>query len=183
MGNLILLGRKTSTSSFSLGSLRSTHSPNMSEEKKEVDYSLNNPDTLTKYRTAATISEKVLAEVSKLCVPGAKFVEVCQKGDKILEEEIDKVYRGKKVIKGFSHPTTVSPSSFITPYTPLTPTRPKLLVKSRMARLSRSSLVLKLTVSVPSSATPSLLANPARSRAARPTWHLPPTTLTSFCCV
>jgi len=92
----------------------------MSEEKKEVDYSLNNPDTLTKYRTAATISEKVLAEVSKLCVPGAKFVEVCQKGDKILEEEIDKVYRGKKVIKGFSHPTTVSPSSFITPYTPLT---------------------------------------------------------------
>merc|ERR1712000_690948 len=99
MGNLILLGRKTSTSSFSLGSLRSTHSPNMSEEKKEVDYSLNNPDTLTKYRTAATISEKVLAEVSKLCVPGAKFVEVCQKGDKILEEEIDKVYRGKKAIK------------------------------------------------------------------------------------
>ena len=65
-----------------------------------ADYSLNNPDTLTKYRTAATISEKVLAEVSKLCVPGAKFVEVCQKGDKILEEEIDKVYRGKKVIKG-----------------------------------------------------------------------------------
>jgi len=92
----------------------------MAEEKKEVDYSLNNPDTLTKYRTAATISEKVLAAVSKLCVPGAKIVEVCQKGDKLMEEEIDKVYRGKKVNKGFSHPTTVSPSSFVTPYTPLT---------------------------------------------------------------
>ncbi|KFH48005.1 Curved DNA-binding protein-like protein [Hapsidospora chrysogenum ATCC 11550] len=98
----------------------------MAEEKKEVaderkiDYSLNNPDTLTKYRTAATISEKVLDAVSKLCVPGAKIVEVCQKGDKLMEEEIDKVYRGKKVNKGFSHPTTVSPSSFVTPYTPLT---------------------------------------------------------------
>jgi curved DNA binding protein len=88
-------------------------------EAKEVDYSLNNPETLTKYKTAAQISEKVLAAVSKLCVPGAKIVEICQKGDKILEDEVAKVYRGKKVTKGFSHPTTVSPSSYITPYTPL----------------------------------------------------------------
>ncbi|KAL6869500.1 hypothetical protein ACO1O0_000826 [Amphichorda felina] len=90
----------------------------MSEEK-DVDYTLNNPDTLTKYKTAAQISEKVLDAVSKLCVPGAKIAEVCQQGDKLMEEEIAKVYRGKKVNKGFAHPTTVSPSSFITPYTPL----------------------------------------------------------------
>lgn len=64
------------------------------------DYTLNNPDTLTKYKTAAQISEKVLAAVSKLCVPGAKIVEVCQKGDALLEEELGKVYRGKKVTKG-----------------------------------------------------------------------------------
>lgn len=38
--------------------------------------------------------------MSKLCVPGAKIVEVCQKGDKLMEEEIAKVYRGKKVNKG-----------------------------------------------------------------------------------
>ncbi|EEY20669.1 curved DNA-binding protein [Verticillium alfalfae VaMs.102] len=85
-----------------------------------VDYTLNNPDTLTKYKTAAQISEKVLAEVTKLIVPGAKIVEICQKGDALIEEELAKVYRGKKVTKGFSHPTTVSPSSFVTPYTPLT---------------------------------------------------------------
>ena len=64
------------------------------------DYTLGNPDTLTKYKTAAQISEKVLAAVSELCVPGAKIVEVCQKGDKLLEEEIAKVYRGKKINKG-----------------------------------------------------------------------------------
>lgn len=75
---------------------------------------------MTKYKTAGQISEKVLAEVAKLCVPGAKIVEVCQKGDKILEEEVAKVYRGKKVAKGFSHPTTISPASYVTPYTPLT---------------------------------------------------------------
>ena len=66
-----------------------------------ADYTLGNPDTLTKYKTAAQISEKVLAAVSKLCVPGAKIVEVCQKGDQLLEEEVAKVYRGKKINKGW----------------------------------------------------------------------------------
>ncbi|KAM0434422.1 hypothetical protein ACHAPT_003518 [Fusarium lateritium] len=89
-------------------------------DNKEIDYTLANPDTLTKYKTAAQISEKVLAEVSKLVVPGAKIVDICQQGDKLIEEEIAKVYRGKKINKGFSHPTTVSPASYVTPYTPLT---------------------------------------------------------------
>ncbi|CCC08312.1 hypothetical protein SMACR_01860 [Sordaria macrospora] len=87
--------------------------------KQEIDYSLNNPDTLTKYKTAAQISEKVLAEVSKLVVAGEKIVDICAKGDKLIEEELAKVYRGKKITKGFAHPTTVSPAAFVTPYTPL----------------------------------------------------------------
>ncbi|KAK4176077.1 peptidase M24, structural domain-containing protein [Triangularia setosa] len=91
----------------------------MTTEEKPVDYTLNNPDTLTKYKTAAQISEKVLAEVSKLCVAGSKIVDICEKGDKLIEEEVAKVYRGKKITKGFSHPTTVSPAAFVTPYTPL----------------------------------------------------------------
>ncbi|PFH57479.1 hypothetical protein XA68_15010 [Ophiocordyceps unilateralis] len=92
----------------------------MLEEKETVDYSLNNADTLTKYKTAGQIAEKVLAAVAELCVPGEKIVDICQKGDKLIEDEIAKVYRGKKVAKGFSHPTTVSPASYVTPYTPLT---------------------------------------------------------------
>ncbi|KAH6664835.1 putative curved DNA-binding protein [Halenospora varia] len=90
------------------------------KEVEEIDYTLNNPDTLTKYKSAAQISQKVLEAVSALCVAGEKIVTICEKGDKLLEEEIAKVYRGKKVTKGISHPTTVSPSSFVTPYTPLT---------------------------------------------------------------
>ncbi|KAL8972560.1 MAG: hypothetical protein Q9183_000486 [Haloplaca sp. 2 TL-2023] len=88
-------------------------------EEVAVDYTLNNPDTLTKYKTAAQISHKVLETVSGWCVEGAKILSLCQKGDKLLEEEIAKVYKGKKISKGISHPTTVSPSSYITPYTPL----------------------------------------------------------------
>ncbi|KAI1927936.1 hypothetical protein LOZ58_005953 [Ophidiomyces ophidiicola] len=105
-------------------------------ESTEIDYTLNNPDTLTKYKTAAQISHKVLEAVTGWCVEGAKIIDLCEKGDKLLEEEVGKVYKGKKVPKGtsdlilyclllantslgISHPTTVSPSSFVTPYTPL----------------------------------------------------------------
>jgi len=38
--------------------------------------------------------------VTALCVAGEKIVTICEKGDKLLEEEIEKVYRGKKIVKG-----------------------------------------------------------------------------------
>ncbi|CRG83687.1 curved DNA-binding protein (42 kDa protein) [Talaromyces islandicus] len=88
-------------------------------ETSEVDYTLNNPDTLTKYKTAAQISQKVLESVTGWCLEGSKIIEICQKGDQLLDEEIAKVFKGKKITKGIGHPTTVSPSSFVTPYTPL----------------------------------------------------------------
>ncbi|KAF2878108.1 hypothetical protein BDV95DRAFT_624669 [Massariosphaeria phaeospora] len=86
---------------------------------RKVDYTLSNPDTLTKYKVAAQISEKVLKEVSGWCEEGANIVELCERGDKLLEEEVGKVYKGKKVAKGIGHCTTISPSAYITPYTPL----------------------------------------------------------------
>ena len=61
-----------------------------------IDYTLANPDNLTKWKTAAAISEKVLAAVSQLCVAGEKIITICQKGDKIIEEEVAKVYRTTK---------------------------------------------------------------------------------------
>lgn len=57
--------------------------------------------------------------MKKLCVEGAKILEICQKGDKLLEDEVAKVYKGKKITKGISHPCTISPSTYVTPYTPL----------------------------------------------------------------
>jgi ERBB-3 binding protein len=64
------------------------------------DYSLANPDTLTKLKTAADISLKVLKAVKLLCVPNANLLELCEKGDSLLEEETAKVYKGKKISKG-----------------------------------------------------------------------------------
>lgn len=88
-------------------------------EAAAVDYTLANPDTLTKYKVAAEISQKVLKEVSGWIKEDASIVELCERGDKLLEEEVSKVYKGKKVAKGVGHCTTISPSSYITPYTPL----------------------------------------------------------------
>jgi len=53
------------------------------------------------------------------CKAGANIVELCERGDKLLDDEVAKVYKGKKITKGIAHPTTVSPSSYVTPYTPL----------------------------------------------------------------
>lgn len=41
-----------------------------------------------------------MVEVLKLCVVGSKIVDICEKGDKFIEEEVVKVYCGKKIIKG-----------------------------------------------------------------------------------
>ena len=64
--------------------------------------------------------EPRLINLTGWCVEGTKIVGVCQRGDKLLDDEISKVYKGKKIAKGIAHPTTVSPGTFITPYTPLT---------------------------------------------------------------
>ncbi|EFQ86726.1 hypothetical protein PTT_17936 [Pyrenophora teres f. teres 0-1] len=85
----------------------------------DQNYSLANPDTITKYKVAADISQKVLKEVSGWIAADASIVELCERGDKLLEEEVSKVYKGKKVPKGVGHCTTISPSAYITPYTPL----------------------------------------------------------------
>ncbi|KAF8458448.1 curved DNA-binding protein [Terfezia claveryi] len=94
---------------------------NAKPKTEEIDYSLANPDTVTKYKDAAAISQRVLVEIEKAAVDGASLVSLCEKGDKLLEEETAKVYNSKKVkvVKGIAFPTTVSPADIITPYSPL----------------------------------------------------------------
>jgi hypothetical protein len=43
-----------------------------------------------RYKIAATISHKVLEEVTKWLGDGEKIVDLCIKGDKLLEEELSK---------------------------------------------------------------------------------------------
>lgn len=72
------------------------------------DYTLANPDTLTKYKTAAQISHKALEHVTGLCKEGEKIVTICEQGDKYLEAEIAKVFKGKKIEKGWASLRTLA---------------------------------------------------------------------------
>ncbi|EEB05372.1 curved DNA-binding protein Cdb4 [Schizosaccharomyces japonicus yFS275] len=83
------------------------------------DYTLANPDTLTKYKAAAEISQNVLKQVVALCVEGAKILDICVEGDKLLLEALDKQYRGKKITKGIAFPTAVSPNHIATHLCPI----------------------------------------------------------------
>lgn len=58
--------------------------------------------SLTKYNDAAAIAHRVLAKVCKLATEGdgATILSLCEQGDKLLEEECAKVYKGKKISKG-----------------------------------------------------------------------------------
>jgi len=34
------------------------------------------------------------------CVEGETILSICERGDKLLDEEVGKVYKGKKILKG-----------------------------------------------------------------------------------
>lgn len=78
------------------------------------DYTINNSDVITKYKTAGEIANRVLAEVKKLSIPGATIFELCKYGDELLVEETSKIYNSKKSkveSKGIGFPTTISPNN------------------------------------------------------------------------
>jgi len=86
---------------------------------------LNKADIVTKYRTAGDIANATLKAVVEACVPGAKAVEICALGDKLVEEATAKIYNkktegGKKVEKGSAFPTCISVNNCVGHYSPLT---------------------------------------------------------------
>ncbi|BFZ60467.1 hypothetical protein YB2330_001503 [Saitoella coloradoensis] len=88
-------------------------------ETKEVVTDITNPDVLTKYKNASDIAARVLVQVKELCKDGANVLEVCKKGDELLEAEIAKIYKGKAIAKGIAFPTAISPNHVVCHFSPL----------------------------------------------------------------
>ncbi|KIW10793.1 DNA-binding protein, 42 kDa [Exophiala spinifera] len=84
-----------------------------------VDDTMLSPDNLTRLRTAAGVASDVLKEVSGWLADGEKIVDLCERGDELVEKKLSTVYKGKNVLKSTNTPVTISPSSHITPFTPL----------------------------------------------------------------
>lgn len=80
----------------------------------QPDNSISNPDVFDKYKTAGSITNGVIAQVSAAVQSGATIFDLCQLGDKLMNEELSKIYTSKKaskVSKGIAFPTCVNPNN------------------------------------------------------------------------
>lgn len=75
---------------------------------------------LTKYKFAGEITSKAIKATIEGGVEGKTILEVCQLGDKAVEEGVGSVFKSdKKMPKGSAFPTTVSVNNVICNYAPL----------------------------------------------------------------
>ncbi|PAV16518.1 proliferation-associated 1 [Pyrrhoderma noxium] len=78
---------------------------------------------LTKYKTAADIVHNVMKAIVEKCVEGAKVLDLCIEGDKLLEQGTGAVYnkavKGVKVAKGIAFPTSISVNNCVAHFSPL----------------------------------------------------------------
>lgn len=79
---------------------------------------LSNPEVVTKYKTAADISNKAMAAVIELAKDGAKVYDLCKAGDALINKEVANIYKGKQVEKGVAFPTCVSVNSIVGHFSP-----------------------------------------------------------------
>eukprot|EP00898_Chlorokybus_atmophyticus_P004101 jgi/Chlat1/4692/Chrsp3S05623 len=90
------------------------------EEQQELDLSI--PDVVTKYKVAAEIANKALAAVIAECKAGAKVVDLCDKGDASVNQQLGSVFnkavKGKKIDKGIAFPTCVSLNNCVCHFSP-----------------------------------------------------------------
>lgn len=90
------------------------------KEEEEVPTTIADDIVLTKYNTAAEITNRVLKEVSEKCVPGASSIQICEFGDARLIEETGKVFKkDKNMKKGIAFPTCISANHCICHFSPL----------------------------------------------------------------
>ncbi|GAA5868506.1 hypothetical protein JCM1840_007022 [Sporobolomyces johnsonii] len=76
--------------------------------------------TLDKYKAAATVVSSVLQKLIEKAVEGANVLELCQEGDKLVEEGVKGLYnKVKGTPKGIAFPTTVSVNNTIQNFSPV----------------------------------------------------------------
>ncbi|KAF8604681.1 proliferation-associated protein 1 [Ceratobasidium sp. AG-I] len=91
--------------------------------KQAADKARQSADELTKYKAAADIVNNALKKLVELSVEGAKILELCEEGDKLIEAGTAAVYNSKtakgKVSKGLAFPTSVSVNNCVSHYSPV----------------------------------------------------------------
>jgi len=78
---------------------------------------------ITKYKSAGDIVNDIMKKLIALSVEGAKVIDLCIEGDKLLEEATGAVYnkapKGVKISKGIAFPTCISINNAVAHFSPL----------------------------------------------------------------
>lgn len=89
------------------------------EDYDEQNDSLADSAIVGKYHSAADVVNKALNEVSKMCVPNAKIIDICVAGDKIINDSLKGQYTKGNIEKGIAFPTSISVNHIVGHYSPL----------------------------------------------------------------
>ncbi|KAG8716395.1 Curved DNA-binding protein (42 kDa protein) [Ceratobasidium sp. 423] len=96
--------------------------------KAEAEKARKAADELTKYKAAAEIVNNAMKKLVELSVEGAKILELCEEGDKLIEAGTSAIYNAKtakgKITKGLAFPTSISVNNCVSHYSPV-PTDPQ----------------------------------------------------------
>ncbi|KAI8065532.1 DNA-binding protein [Gongronella butleri] len=85
----------------------------------QVDTTIANPSALNKYKDAAAITNEVLEKVIAKCVAGAKVMDICVEGDKLIREATKVIYTKQKFSKGVGFPVTISLNNVVAHFSPI----------------------------------------------------------------
>lgn len=86
----------------------------------EEEHTIAEDLVVTKYKMAGEIVNRVLKLLVAKCVPLASVRDICAEGDRLLEEETNKVFKKEKDLKkGIAFPVCASVNNCINHYSPL----------------------------------------------------------------
>jgi len=91
------------------------------EDAKDLTF-IEEPSQLDKYKAAAGVAEGAMKHIMSLIKDDADVYTVCQAGDKFIEDELHKVYNGKKTKKierGIAFPSCISLNNVVGHYSPM----------------------------------------------------------------
>ncbi|XP_013391205.1 proliferation-associated protein 2G4 [Lingula anatina] len=90
------------------------------KEEQQDEPTIAQDIVVTKYKMAGDMANDILKQVVEKCVAGAKIVEICEFGDKLMLEETGKVFKkNKEMKKGIAFPCCLSVNNCICHFSPL----------------------------------------------------------------
>ncbi|PAA82245.1 hypothetical protein BOX15_Mlig005768g1 [Macrostomum lignano] len=89
-------------------------------EEDEEMHTIAEDIVVTKYKMAGDLINDVLKRLLEKCISGARILDLCELGDRLIQEETAKVFKKEKEMKkGVAFPTCISRNNCICHFSPL----------------------------------------------------------------